>query len=127
MARHQRAFRHHRNQHSGVDRPARQEAFWPYAQTQSRRCISGGGSIPFEAARIGCEAYGSDLNPVAALLTWASIHLIGGGKEGQEQVQAAQQAAYAAADQQITKWGIEHNSKGWRADAYLYCVNLCRA
>ena len=31
----------------------------------------GGGSVPFEAARIGCEAYGSDLNPVAALLTWA--------------------------------------------------------
>ena len=30
----------------------------------------GGGSIPFEAARIGCDAYGSDLNPVAALLTW---------------------------------------------------------
>jgi putative DNA methylase len=30
----------------------------------------GGGSVPFEAARIGCEAYGSDLNPVAALLTW---------------------------------------------------------
>jgi len=29
----------------------------------------GGGSIPFEAARIGCEAYGSDLNPVGALLT----------------------------------------------------------
>ncbi len=29
----------------------------------------GGGSVPFEAARIGCEAYGSDLNPVAALLT----------------------------------------------------------
>jgi adenine-specific DNA methylase len=28
----------------------------------------GGGSIPFEAARIGCEAYGSDLNPVAVLL-----------------------------------------------------------
>ena len=25
----------------------------------------GGGSIPFEAARIGCEAFGSDLNPVA--------------------------------------------------------------
>lgn len=29
----------------------------------------GGGSIPFEAARIGCEAFGSDLNPAAALLT----------------------------------------------------------
>jgi len=82
----------------------------------------GGGSIPFEAARMGCETFGSDLNPVAALLTWASIHLIGGGEAVQEEVQAAQQAAYAAADRQITAWGIEHNAKGWRADAYLYCV-----
>jgi len=40
-------------------------------------CFCGGGSIPFEAARLGCEAFGSDLNPVAAMLTWASIHLIG--------------------------------------------------
>jgi adenine-specific DNA methylase len=88
----------------------------------------GGGSIPFEAARIGCEAYGSDLNPVAALLTWASIHLIGGGKEVQEKVQAAQQAAFTASDKQIIEWGIEHNDKGWRADAYLYCVEaLCPA
>ena len=39
----------------------------------------GGGSIPFEAARIGCDAFGSDLNPVAGLLTWASLNLLGGG------------------------------------------------
>jgi len=85
-------------------------------------CFCGGGSIPFEAARLGCEAFGSDLNPVAAMLTWASIHLIGGGEKVQKQVQEAQKKAYEAADKQITKWGIEHNNKGWRADAYLYCV-----
>ena len=82
----------------------------------------GGGSIPFEAARIGCEAYGSDLNPVAALLTWASLHIIGGGEAVQKQVRAAQEAAFAAADRQITEWGIEHNEQGQRADAYLYCI-----
>ncbi len=82
----------------------------------------GGGSIPFEAARLGCEAFGSDLNPVAALLTWAAIHLIGGGEEVQRQVQQAQNAAFEATDKQITEWGIEHNGKGWRADTYLYCV-----
>jgi adenine-specific DNA methylase len=88
----------------------------------------GGGSIPFEAARIGCEAYGSDLNPVAALLTWASINLIGGGKEVQKKVQVAQEKAFVAVDEQITQWGIEHNDKGWRADAYLYCVEaICPA
>ena len=85
-------------------------------------CFCGGGSIPFEAARLGCEAFGSDLNPVAAMLTWASIHLIGGGAQVQKQVMEAQKKAYDAADQQITEWQIEHNDKGWRADAYLYCV-----
>ncbi|PWN06736.1 anti-phage-associated DUF1156 domain-containing protein [Rhodohalobacter mucosus] len=82
----------------------------------------GGGSIPFEAARIGCEAYGSDLNPAAALLTWASLNIIGGGEEVQERVQKAQEEAFEKADRRITEWGIEHNEKGWRADAYLYCV-----
>ena len=85
-------------------------------------CFCGGGSIPFEAARLGCEAFGSDLNPVAAMLTWAAIHLIGGGGKVQKQVMEAQKAAYDAADRQITEWRIEHNVKGWRADAYLYCV-----
>jgi putative DNA methylase len=84
----------------------------------------GGGSIPFEAARIGCEAFGSDLNPVAGLLTWASLNLIGGGKEVQEEVQAVQEKAFKAADKQICEWGIEHNGKGERADAYLYCVEV---
>ncbi|MCY4056138.1 MAG: DUF1156 domain-containing protein [Cyanobacteria bacterium MAG CAR4_bin_6] len=84
----------------------------------------GGGSIPFEAARIGCEAFGSDLNPVAGLLTWASLNLIGGGKAVQDEVKNVQERAFAAADGQITDWGIEHNSKGERAEAYLYCVEV---
>jgi len=84
----------------------------------------GGGSIPFEAARIGCEAFGSDLNPVAGLLTWASLNLLGGGKSVQEEVRQSQEAVFAAADQQITDWAIEHNDRGERADAYLYCVEV---
>ncbi|MCB0192592.1 MAG: DUF1156 domain-containing protein [Anaerolineae bacterium] len=84
----------------------------------------GGGSIPFEAARLGCDVYGSDLNPVAALLTWASLNIIGGGEEVAEAVADAQQQIFDAVDRQITEWGIEHNSLGWRADAYLYCVEV---
>jgi len=84
----------------------------------------GGGSIPFEAARIGCEAFGSDLNPVAGLLTWASLNLLGGGQAVQEEVMRVQAQALAAADQQVTEWGIEHNDQGERADAYLYCVEV---
>jgi adenine-specific DNA methylase len=82
----------------------------------------GGGSVPFEAARLGCEAYGSDLNPVAALLTWASLNIVGGGEEVAERVREAQEEVYAAVDAQITEWGIEHNDEDWRADAYLYCL-----
>jgi putative DNA methylase len=82
----------------------------------------GGGSIPFEAARIGCEAFGSDLNPVAGLLTWAGLNLLGGGKEVQEEAMQMQADALAAADRQVFEWGIEHNERGERADAYLYCV-----
>jgi adenine-specific DNA methylase len=84
----------------------------------------GGGSIPFEAARIGCEAFGSDLNPVAGLLTWASLNLLGGGAAVQAEVGRVQQQAFAAADQQITDWGIEHNDRGERAEAFLYCVEV---
>lgn len=84
----------------------------------------GGGSIPFEAARIGCDAFGSDLNPVAGLLTWASLNLLGGGTAVQEDVMRVQAAALAAADQQVTEWGIEHNEQDERADAYLYCVEV---
>ncbi len=84
----------------------------------------GGGSIPFEAARIGCEAFGSDLNPVAGLLTWASLNLLGGGPEVQAEVARVQQQAFAAADQQITDWGIEHNDRGERTEAFLYCVEV---
>ena len=84
----------------------------------------GGGSIPFEAARIGCEAFGSDLSPVAGLLTWASLNLLGGGPEVQQEVRRVQEEVFAAADQQITEWGIEHNERGERAEAYLYCVEV---
>lgn len=38
--------------------------------------FAGGGAIPLEAARIGCEAFASDLNPVAILLNKAHLEII---------------------------------------------------
>ena len=35
----------------------------------------GGGSIPLEAQRLGLESYGSDLNPVAVLITKAMVEI----------------------------------------------------
>lgn len=84
----------------------------------------GGGSIPFEAARIGCEVYGSDLNPVAAVLTWGALNIVGGGSDVAESVQVAQRRVYEEVRRQIDEWGIEQNELGWRADAYLYCVEV---
>jgi putative DNA methylase len=84
----------------------------------------GGGSVPFEAARIGCQAYGSDLNPVAGMLTWASVNLLGGGRQIQDEVMRNQSLVLAAADKQVIEWGIEQNNLGERADAFLYCVEV---
>lgn len=84
-------------------------------------CFAGGGSIPFEAARIGADVYASDLNPVAALLTWSALNIAGASSEEIERLRKFQQGVYNAVDQQITEWGIEHNEKGHRADSYLYC------
>ena len=38
--------------------------------------FAGGGSIPFEALRYGFTTLANDLNPVAALLTWAALAIM---------------------------------------------------
>lgn len=85
-------------------------------------CFSGGGSIPFEAARMGARAYGSDLNPIAGLLTWANINILGASKEELNEIKKFQKDVFNAVDKEITELGIEHNEKGDRAVSYLYCV-----
>jgi len=84
----------------------------------------GGGSIPFEAARLGCSTYGSDLNPVAALLTWGSLNVVGGGESAVQHITEAQQRVFDVVQAQVAGWGIERNEQGWVADAYLYCVEV---
>lgn len=86
--------------------------------------FSGIGSIPFEAAEMGCDVYASDLNPVAALLTWGALHLIGGSDEFREQVHAEQKRIYDEVDQWILENGLETSEEGWRAEAYLYCLEI---
>ncbi|MGQ0444935.1 MAG: anti-phage-associated DUF1156 domain-containing protein [Beijerinckiaceae bacterium] len=82
----------------------------------------GGGSIPFEAARIGCDVYASDLNPIACMLTWGAFNIIGASPEKRAEIEAAQKKVANAIDVDITKLGIEHDSDGNRAKAYLYCL-----
>lgn len=87
-------------------------------------CFSGGGSIPFEAARMGADVYASDLNPIASLLTWASLNIAGASDEEIEELREFQEKVYNEVDKQITEWKIEHNEKGHRADSYLYCNEI---
>ncbi|WP_291321132.1 anti-phage-associated DUF1156 domain-containing protein [Desulfonatronospira sp.] len=82
----------------------------------------GGGSIPFEAARLGCDVYASDLNPVACMLTWGALNIVGASTEKRAEIENAQKEVAEAVDREIVELGIEHNSRGDRAKAYLYCL-----
>ncbi len=82
----------------------------------------GGGSIPFEAARLGCDVFASDLNPIACMLTWGAFHIIGADAKTRAAIAKAQEEVAAAVDAEITRLGIEHDSEGNRAKAYLYCL-----
>ena len=84
--------------------------------------FSGGGSIPFEAARVGCNAYASDLNPVACMLTWGALNVIGATAEQRAALEDAQRKVFAAVDRDLVELKVEHDAKGNRAKAYLYCL-----
>ena len=84
-------------------------------------CFAGGGSIPFESARIGASIYGSDVNPIAALLTWSDLNIIGSDEHNLNNLRKFQKKIYDLIDNQIIKWKIETNERGDRADSYLYC------
>ena len=82
--------------------------------------FSGGGSIPFEAARIGCDVYASDLNPIACMLTWGALNIIGASPKRQTEIEKLQREVAKAVDKEITDLGFEHDEQGNRIKAYLY-------
>lgn len=84
-------------------------------------CFAGGGSIPFESARIGAKVFASDLNPVASVLTWSGLNIAGASSDEIDQLRNFQHYIYDVVDKQIVEWKIEHNEEGHRADSYLYC------
>lgn len=86
--------------------------------------FSGLGSIPFEAAVLGCDVYASDLNPVACLLTWGALNIVGGSDEFRVRVHGEQQRIYDEVDAWICEHKLERSEEGWRAEAYLYCVEM---
>lgn len=82
----------------------------------------GSGQIPFEAARLGCDVYASDLNPVACMLTWGTFHIVGGSEASRVALASAQKKLVATIRKEVDAIGIETDGGGWRARAYLYCV-----
>jgi putative DNA methylase len=86
--------------------------------------FSGSGQIPFEAARIGCDVFASDLNPVACLLTWASFNIVGAKKDAREELEKTQKKLQERVKEKIDLLGFETDGKGWRSKCYLYCLEI---
>lgn len=84
----------------------------------------GMGSIPFEAARLGCEVSASDLNPVACLLTWGALNIVGAKKTFHGKVLQAQKQIFERVDRWYEKSGLETSDEGWRAALYFYCAEI---
>ncbi len=82
----------------------------------------GSGQIPFEAARLGCDVYASDLNPVACMLTWGAFNIVGGSEESRARLREAQQELVRQVQAEIDRLGVETDGQGWRGKVYLYCV-----
>jgi adenine-specific DNA methylase len=84
--------------------------------------FAGSGSIPFEAARLGCDVFASDVNPIACMLTWGAMHVVGADERTRSRIAEAERHVVESVDAEITRLGIEHDEGGNRAKAYLYCV-----
>ena len=46
---------------------------WPESPPRLLDCFAGGGAIPLEASRLGCEVHALDINPVAHLIQLATL------------------------------------------------------
>ncbi|NTA40584.1 anti-phage-associated DUF1156 domain-containing protein [Agrobacterium salinitolerans] len=86
--------------------------------------FSGSGSIPFEAARIGCDVIASDLNPIACMLTWASFNIVGASPDRHARIVREMKGIADKVDRAIADMGIEHDAQGNRAKLYLYCIEI---
>lgn len=117
-----------RNTHLGINARSIPELVAQLGQLRYGRrarvgdTFAGGGSIPFEAARIGCDAFASDLNPIACMLTWGALNIVGTDAARHAELERQQRAAAAAVRESVRKLGIERDSSGNQAKVYLYCL-----
>jgi putative DNA methylase len=86
--------------------------------------FSGSGQVPFEAARLGAAVYASDLNPVAAMLTWGTFNIVGGSESWRRDFARSQEDLYSRLQNEIDSLEVESDGEGWNAKAFLYCVEV---
>lgn len=84
----------------------------------------GSGQVPFEAARLGCDVYASDLNPVACMLTWGAFNIVGGSDDSRKTLEQDQAQLMLKVQEEIDRLGVERDGQGWLAKAFLYCVEV---
>jgi putative DNA methylase len=82
----------------------------------------GSGQIPFEAARLGCDVYASDLNPIACMLTWGAFHIIGSSEKDRRKLEADQLELVRRVQSKVDSLGVETDANGWRSKVFVYCV-----
>jgi putative DNA methylase len=82
----------------------------------------GSGQIPFEAARLGCDVYASDLNPIACMLTWGDFHIVGGSHDSRGALECKQRQLVEKVKAEIDALGVEEDGNGWRSKVFLYCL-----
>jgi len=86
--------------------------------------FSGSGQIPFEAARLGCDVYASDLNPIACMLTWGGFNIVGSNAEKRIEIDNTQKELSKKVQAEIDALEVETDGKGWCGKVYLYCVEI---
>lgn len=84
--------------------------------------FSGGGSIPYEMGRIGCDIYASDLNPVACMLTWGALQVVGADPDTRKLIEKMQLDALAVVSKRLLELGVDTDENGNLAKAFLYCL-----
>lgn len=84
----------------------------------------GSGQIPFEAARLGCDVYASDLNPVACMLTWGALNIVGAPRSARAKLSNDQNHLMLRVQEEIDRLGVEEDANGWHAKTFLYCVEV---
>jgi adenine-specific DNA methylase len=90
--------------------------------------FAGGGSIPLEALRLACEAFASDLNPVACLILKTLLEDIPRhGPELAEELRRAGEEIKAAAEKELAQF-YPPDPDGAKPSAYLWARTVrCEA